>query len=226
MAVDSVVTQSAVGIDGNNYTTAISNDKLSNNDFVKLLLEEMKMQDPTKPMDSDKLMDDQLKMSQIQSNSDMTKALQTLIASSSTSSLSSAVGLMNQVVEDGSTNKDTGLPAQYRVETLEKSGDTIYVNAREIENYYSDILYKDEPATYDSEGNIYDSDGDKVDYHIKLEKDGKVAVTKDGYMYYDSDGNLITDEDDLEDYKININLPNYAESLTKIDASKLTKISG
>lgn len=42
MAVDNVVTQSATGFDGNSYTTAISNDKLTNDDFLKLMLEEMK----------------------------------------------------------------------------------------------------------------------------------------------------------------------------------------
>ena len=47
-----VVVNSQTGIDGNSYTTAISNDKLTNDDFLKLLLEEMKMQDPTNPMDS------------------------------------------------------------------------------------------------------------------------------------------------------------------------------
>ena len=33
MAVDNVTTQSAVGIDGNKYTTSVSNDTLTNNDF-------------------------------------------------------------------------------------------------------------------------------------------------------------------------------------------------
>ena len=43
MAVDNVVVSSSTGVDGNSYTTAISNDTLTNEDFLELLLEEMKI---------------------------------------------------------------------------------------------------------------------------------------------------------------------------------------
>ena len=42
-----VEVNSSVGIDGNSYTTAISNDKLSNDDFLKLMIQELTLQDPT-----------------------------------------------------------------------------------------------------------------------------------------------------------------------------------
>ncbi|MDZ7819063.1 MAG: flagellar hook capping FlgD N-terminal domain-containing protein [Aliarcobacter sp.] len=49
---DNIQVNSSVGIDGNSYTSAISNDQLTNDDFLKLMIQELKLQDPTKPMDS------------------------------------------------------------------------------------------------------------------------------------------------------------------------------
>ena len=94
MDINDVSVNSSVGVDGNSYTTAISNDKLTNNDFLKLLLEEMKQQDPTKPMDSAALMDSQLQMSQIQSNTDMTKAMNDMSLAYTSSALSTAANMI------------------------------------------------------------------------------------------------------------------------------------
>ena len=41
---------------GNKYTQSVSNDSLTTNDFLKLMIEELKLQDPTKPMDSAKML--------------------------------------------------------------------------------------------------------------------------------------------------------------------------
>ena len=69
---------SSVGIDGNSYTTAISNDKLNNDDFLKLMIQELKLQDPTKPMDSTKMLSTQMQMSTISTNQEMIKAMQSM----------------------------------------------------------------------------------------------------------------------------------------------------
>ena len=37
-----VQVNSSVGVDGNSYTTAVSNDKLTNDDFLKLMIQELK----------------------------------------------------------------------------------------------------------------------------------------------------------------------------------------
>jgi len=115
MAVDGVTTQSSTGVDGNSYTSAVSNDQLTNDDFLRLMLEEMKMQDPTKPMDSAALMDNQLQMSTIQSNTDMAAALTALQSSYANSALSTAANMIGHTIQDG-TKDDSGNAKKYAVE--------------------------------------------------------------------------------------------------------------
>ena len=81
MAVDAVQTQTKVDDYGNSYTTRISNDNLTNEDFLTLLLEEMKHQDPTSPMDSNRMLDTQMQMSNIQTNLELAKSMESLQAS-------------------------------------------------------------------------------------------------------------------------------------------------
>ena len=68
MATDNIAITGSTGVDGNSYTTAVSNDKLTNEDFLNLMLEEMKMQDPTSPMDSSSMLSSQMQMSSIETN--------------------------------------------------------------------------------------------------------------------------------------------------------------
>ena len=131
MDLDNVVTQSAIGIDGNSYTTAISNDKLTNEDFLMLMLEEMKQQDPTKPMDSAALMDSQLQMSQIQANQDMSKALENLQTSYANSALSTATSMIGHLVENGDVRPD-GMLKSYQIETVENVDGKLFANGREF----------------------------------------------------------------------------------------------
>ena len=48
MAVENVQVNTSTGIDGSSYTSSISNDQLTNADFLKLMIEELKMQDSNK----------------------------------------------------------------------------------------------------------------------------------------------------------------------------------
>jgi flagellar basal-body rod modification protein FlgD len=48
----SVTTSSSTDAYGNSYTTAVSNDQLQSEDFITLMLTELKLQDPTKTVDS------------------------------------------------------------------------------------------------------------------------------------------------------------------------------
>lgn len=195
MAVDGVVTKSATGIDGNAYTTAISNDQLTTEDFLTLMLEEMKQQDPTDPMDSSALMDSQLKMSTIESNLALTESMQAMQASYASSALATAANIIGHVVEDGSTN-DSGEIKSYMVDTVENKDGELYVNVREITGI-KDALYNSETESltlYDADGYIYE-DGAQTAYRLSLNSDGRFTYNDDGTLkIVDSNNDVVTDE--------------------------------
>lgn len=195
MAVDNVTVSSATGVDGNSYTTAISNDKLTNDDFLKLMLEEMKMQDPTKPMDSAALMDSTLKMSTIESNLDMSNAMKQLQASYASSALSTAANMIGHIVEDG-TIGDDGLAKSYKVETVENKDGELFATVRQLVGL--EDVFKNTPddksVTYDTSGYIYE-DNVKTDYRVSLDNDYRFTYNDDGSLkLLDTDGNVVTDE--------------------------------
>ena len=217
MAVDNVTVQSAVGIDGNSYTTAISNDKLTNDDFLKLLLEEIKMQDPTKPMDSSALMDSQLKMSTIESNLDMATAMKALQTSYATSALAASANLIGKIVEDGSIDS-AGLLKSYEVETVENIEGELYLNARQLPGYVDRLVdtTTNTYVKYDSNGYILNADGSKTEIAIKMDKGRFVPSSTGGITLLDKDGKTITDEATVKKYVTDGASVTYASTPTKI----------
>ena len=112
---------------GNKYTQSVSNDQLTTNDFLKLMIEELKLQDPTKPMDSSKMLTTQMQMSTLNANMEMIKALQSIQTAFTQSSLSTATGVIGRIVENGSTNSD-GESKKYIINSIEvKDGEAIVV---------------------------------------------------------------------------------------------------
>jgi len=230
MAIDNVEVNSATGVDGNNYTTAISNDKLSNDDFLKLLLEEMKMQDPTKPMDTAKMMDSQLQMSTIEANMDMSKAMKSLQASYANSALSTAAGIIGNVVENGTLRKDGSLKA-FMVQNVENKDGTMYINAREALGYEDYISYVDgddkTQIAYNTDGYLYDTDGKLTDTRVKLDEDGRFDLDSKGKLVLlDKDGNVITDTDITDKYAYMGQFMQYSKEVTTMLMSDITKVSG
>ncbi len=227
MAIDTVEINSAVGVDGNSYTTAISNDKLTNEDFLMLLLEEMKMQDPTKPMDSAQMMDSQLQMSTIESNMDMSNAMTALQQSYANSALSSAAGMIGYIVEDD-TMGDNGLIKSYKVETVETLDGEMYLNVRELTGFVDNLISMDgDTATtldYDIEGYIYE-DGEQTDMRVKLSEDGRFELDENNNItLLNSDDEIITDEDIINKYKYNGTSIAYAENTTLIAMNSVTTV--
>jgi len=128
--IDSVVVKSKSGIDGNTYTTQVINDQLTNEDFLRLFLEELKSQDPTKPMDADKLLDNQLKMNQIQANNDMIASLKTLSQTYKTSLLANAVNFINKTIQSSEIG-DGGENLTYKIASVEQQdGEVILVGKK------------------------------------------------------------------------------------------------
>ncbi len=223
--VNDVVVNSSVGIDGNSYTTAVSNDKLTNDDFLKLLLEQMKQQDPTKPQDTTAIMDSQLKMSTIQSNYDMSTSLAALQSAYATSALATASSMVGRIVEDGSLDAD-GILKSYKVQTVENVDGELYVNALAM-NGYIDTLYDTENESYvfyDDNGYILDENGEKTDIMIKMENGRFVTDSSGNITLLDENGDTITDEATVAKYVTDGAVVKYDTEPTKILVSSIDKI--
>ena len=191
-------TNSLTGTDsyGNQYTQSVSNDQLTTNDFLKLMIEELKLQDPTKPMDSSKMLDTQMQMSTLNANMEMIKALQSIQTAFSQSSLSTATGVIGKNVENGSTRSDGSLKP-FTIKSIENIDGEIQVVAREWLYLHNGIAYKDgdevKAAEYDEVGNLYNEKGEKTGQTIVLESLGKPLVKDGKLVVKDADGNEVAD---------------------------------
>jgi flagellar basal-body rod modification protein FlgD len=191
--VDNVQTSTATDQYGNSYTTGLTNDKLTNDDFLKLMLTELQYQDPTKPMDSQEMMNSQLKMSSIETNLEMATAMKSLEQSFAQTSLSSATNLMGRTIENG-TLSDAGSLKSYKVNTVELQSGDVYLNAQEILGIKDNILdaSTNSYVNFDSNGQIYDGSGTATDEYIVLE-DGRVALDDAGKpIILDGNGDVVT----------------------------------
>lgn len=225
MAVDNVITSSSVGVDGNSYTSAVSNDTLTNEDFLTLMLEEMKQQDPTKPMDSAALMDSQLQMSTIQSNQDMAAAMIGLQASYAASSLSTAANMIGHIVEDGTLSSD-GLLKSYKVETVENIDGELFANTRELVGIVDGLKDSttEELVLYDAAGNIYENN-EITDYHVSLDSDGRFQYNEDGsLMILDTDNVVVTDTNVTDKYVYAGSSISYSDETTVIAFSNIDEV--
>jgi flagellar basal-body rod modification protein FlgD len=151
MAIDNVQVNTVVDASGNTYTSAVSNDKLTNSDFLKLMLEELKLQDPTKPMDSSQMMQNQMQMSTIETNTETIKAMQSLQNSFAQTALASAANIIGQVVENGEIG-DNGVAKQFKVKSVESVDGTLSLEGYQIVGYNSEtkqLIYDTKPTTID-----------------------------------------------------------------------------
>ncbi|MGJ0333348.1 flagellar biosynthesis protein FlgD [Aliarcobacter cryaerophilus] len=209
---------------GNKYTQSVSNDSLTTNDFLKLMIEELKLQDPTKPMDSAKMLSTQMQMSTLNANMEMIKALQSIQTAFTQSSLSTAVGVIGKDVENGSTNKDGALKA-FTVESIENVDGEIQVVAREWLYLHNGIAYKDgdeiKAANYDEAGNLYNEKGEKTGQTIVLESLGKPLVKDGKLVIKDADGNEVADNKYVLSGKSNVVV---SSETTTFPFSSITKI--
>ncbi|MCT7463104.1 flagellar biosynthesis protein FlgD [Aliarcobacter cryaerophilus] len=209
---------------GNKYTQSISNDSLTTNDFLKLMIEELKLQDPTKPMDSAKMLSTQMQMSTLNANMEMIKALQSIQTAFTQSSLSTATGVIGKNIENGSTNKDGALKA-FTVESIENVDGEIQVVAREWLYLHNGISYKDgdelKAANYDEAGNLYNEKGEKTGQTIVLESLGKPLVKDGKLVVKDADGNEVSDHKYVASGKSTVVV---SDEIVSMPFSSITKI--
>ena len=209
---------------GNKYTQSVSNDSLTTNDFLKLMIEELKLQDPTKPMDSSKMLSTQMQMSTLNANMEMIKALQSIQTAFSQSSLSTATGVIGKNVENGSTRSDGSLKP-FTIESIENIDGEIQVVAREWLYLHNGIAYKDgdevKAAEYDEVGNLYNEKGEKTGQTIVLESLGKPLVKDGKLVVKDADGNEVADHKYVASGKSNVVV---SSETTTFPFSSITKI--
>ena len=209
---------------GNKYTQSVSNDSLTTNDFLKLMIEELKLQDPTKPMDSSKMLSTQMQMSTLNANMEMIKALQSIQTAFSQSSLSTATGVIGKNVENGSTRSDGSLKP-FTIKSIENIDGEIQVVAREWLYLHNGIAYKDgdevKAAEYDEVGNLYNEKGEKTGQTIVLESLGKPLVKDGKLVVKDADGNEVADHKYVASGKSNVVV---SSETTTFPFSSITKI--
>lgn len=100
MAIDTSYATSSNLIDAPAGTNP--NGILGKDDFLKLLLVELQYQDPTDPMDSDKILSQTSQLATLESAANTNKALESLSASLSSSTQYSAVAAIGKTADTGS----------------------------------------------------------------------------------------------------------------------------
>lgn len=194
------------------------------------------MQDPTKPMDTQQIMDNQLKMSTIDTNLKMSDSLASLTKAYQTSSVTTAVSLMGRIIENGEMNPDLDVERSYRVDTVEARDGDVYVNAYELigfEHYMLRIDKRDEDGNatettalkYDKDGNIKTLENEDIPYTVKVQKDGSFQANEDGsIILYDKSGSVVTDAEVLKQFSITPPQVVYADYVKTFKIEDISKV--
>lgn len=187
-------TNTATDAYGNAYTSSVSNDQMSTSDFLMLMLQELKLQDPTKPMDSQSMMDTQMQMSTMQTNMSLANSMDKLVSTFSQSALSNASTLIGQNVETTDVD-DNGVTKAYSISSVETQDDQLVLKGRQI-LYMQDIVADadNNVLAYDEDGYIYGNDGEKTGQKIVLQSKGQVALDENGKpVILDENNETVTD---------------------------------
>ncbi|MGE0050067.1 MAG: flagellar hook assembly protein FlgD [Arcobacter sp.] len=222
-----VSVSSAVGVDGNSYTTSVSNDQLTSNDFLKLMIQELKLQDPTKPMDSAQMLSTQMQMSTLNTNQEMIKAMQEMQTAYSQTALSNATGIIGKNIEDGNIGED-GVTKAYTVRSIENVDGEIQVKAQQI-LYLEDKVILQDPAdssknqvvNYNINGEILDENGAKTGNKIVLTAPGTPLVSDGKLTILDENNEIIAEHN----YALaGVSTAVYSDELASLPFSSITKI--
>ena len=102
MAITSTGLNAATNAEYTKTTTTANKTSLSKDDFMKLFLAEMQHQDPTEPMDSDKILSQTSQLAEIESADKTNKALEKLTAALGTSQQFSTIAAIGKTADLGS----------------------------------------------------------------------------------------------------------------------------
>lgn len=221
MSVDNVTVNSAKGVDGSSYTTSISNDQLTTQDFLKLMITELKLQDPTKPMDSQRMLDSQMQMSNINTNLKTIQTMDALSKTISQNALSTAANIIGKNIENGNVGEN-GVTKAYTVRSVETVDGKVTVKAQQILYTESQVLDKDNKRiTYNIKGEILGADGKPTGNKVTLTDPGKPALKDGKPIILDKDNKEIPNSGYTLEGRI---LPVYSDKLESIPFDKVTKI--
>lgn len=119
-------------------STVNPNGVLGKDDFLKLLLLELKYQDPTAPMDSEKILTQTSQLATLESTENTNKALETLASSLTASMQYSGIAAIGKIADTGSNAiiKESGSNAKFelyypedvasgKVNILDKNGNVL-----------------------------------------------------------------------------------------------------
>lgn len=223
---DNVQVTSSVGTDGNTYTTSISNDKLTTNDFLKLMIQELKLQDPTKPMDSKEMLSTQMQMSTINTNQELIKAMQSIQTTFSQTALSNATSMIGKNIEDGNVSS-TGTTKGYTVRSVANNSGDIQLSAQEILYLEDQVIApsstdstKNVVINYNTAGEILDDKGNKTGNKIVLTNPGQPLVSNGALTVLDANNAKVSNKYSLS----GVTTPVYSDQLTTIPFSSVTKV--
>lgn len=223
---DGIQVNSSVGTDGNSYTTSISNDQLTTDDFLKLMIQQLKLQDPTKPMDSKEMLSTQMQMSTINTNQELIKAMQTIQTTFSQTALSNATGMIGKNIEDANVGS-TGITKAYTVRSVANNNGEIQLTAQEILYLEEQVITpsstdstKNVVVNYNTAGEILDDNGNKTGNKIVLTNPGQPLVSNGALTVLDANNNKVTNKYSLSGVTIAV----YSDQMTTIPFSSVTKV--
>ncbi|NCD12833.1 MAG: flagellar hook capping protein [Epsilonproteobacteria bacterium] len=168
-------------------TTSSTKSSLSNDDFLQLLLTELQHQDPTDPMDSDKILTQTAQLSSLEAAQNTTTALEKLseqLASNTNFGAISVIGQMASLgssaitLESGASNFEIYFPSEIKTGTLTIT-DTDGTTVKTID-ISSSTAGKSGVVAFNWDG--VNNDGTQL-------ADGTYSAT---VTYTDADGNLKT----------------------------------
>lgn len=139
MAIDAYGNTAKTTSTTTNTTTTTVADKtsLSKDDFLKLLMLELKYQDPTQPMDSEKILSQTSQLATLEAGENTNKALETLSSSLTSAMQYQGISAIGKIADTGSNA------------ILKEAGKTA-----DFEIYFPDNLTRGSVNILDNKGNV------------------------------------------------------------------------